>query len=458
MSRNHPRTPSRPLSATLAHPVTVLVVGAIGGITRLASDTLPRASRNRFRIEWATTLAEAFARLARDEIEIILVAPDLAGRPRLDVFDSLRLAAPNALVLPVVEPRSGPAHADDDHVVTYEDLVYTHWLPGTLEYVAQRKANADAWRSAEEALFEEKERARVTLESIGDAVLVTDAQGNVTYLNPVAEDLTGWSASQARGRPLPDVFHITEGESGNRADNPAMRAMTENATVGLAASCVLRRPDGGETGIEDSAAPVHDRHGTVTGAVIVFRDINQSRAMTSKKAWLASHDALTGLANRVLLEERFRQVISLAHRNTRQAAILFVDLDNFKQINDIFGHRVGDRVLQSVADMLLGGVRETDTVCRHGGDEFIILLAEVASAAAAEQTATILQKLFSDHLLIDEHNVKVMMSMGISMYPDDGEDMHALIEHADFAMYKAKAKGRSTCKPETTRGNAKAVE
>lgn len=458
MSRDYLGSTSRPPTEALTHPVTVLFVGAVSDISQLVEKTLLGTSRKGFRIEKVATLPEAFARLARNDIEVVLAGPDLPGYSRLEVFDSLRLAAPSALVLPIVDTFSRAVRTEDPGLNPNMGMTDMLWLPGALHYVAQRKANEAAWRSADEALFEEKERARVTLESIGDAVLVTDALGNVTYLNPVAEDLTGWPARRAFGRPLSEVFHITEGDSGTRANNPALRAMAENTTVGLAASCVLHRPDGSKAGIEDSAAPVHDRHGTVTGAVIVFRDINQSREMTSKKAWLASHDALTGLANRLLLEERFRQVISLAHRNARKAAILFVDLDNFKQINDVYGHRIGDGALQSVADKLLGGVRETDTVCRHGGDEFVILLAEVANAAAAEQTATTLLKLFSQDLVIDEHNVKVMMSMGISMYPDDGEDIHALIEHADLAMYQAKAKASNTCRFQATNGNGKAVK
>lgn len=404
---------------------------------RLIEKALLNASDGEYRVEWAPSLTDALKRLADGNVEVVLAGTNLPGCTGPEIFGQLRQAAPDALVLPLSETgdESDPAESAMDMT----------WLPGALDYVTRRKTTEAAWHAADEALFEEKERARVTLGSIGDAVLVTDINGNVTYLNEVAEDLTGWPSSKACGQPLPAVFSISDKETGKPGKNPALQAMAENTTVGLAANCVLHRLDGSDTGIEDSAAPVHDRYGEVTGAVIVFRDVNHSRTMTRKMAWLAGHDSLTGLASRALFEDRFTQVISLANRHERRAAMLFVDLDNFKQINDVFGHRIGDHVLQAVARHLLHGVRDTDTVCRHGGDEFVILLADIADPPAAEQAANKLLDLFTKPLLIDGHEVKVAMSIGISMYPDDGKDMHSLIEHADIAMYLAKATGENTC-------------
>lgn len=431
MSDVDPENPPKPPPIAGA-PVMVLFVETDIAAAQRVEQALFNAGDGMFQLEWVTTLALALERLVRGDIEVILLP---AAGP--EMFRQFRQAAPDALVLPLAEAGEKTAHADP--------VVDMNWLPGALHYVARRKATEAAWRVADEALFEEKERARVTLSSIGDAVLVTDTRGNVTYLNQVAESLTGWHSAKAVGRRLEDVFNIADSDTGKRVRNPALHAMTENTTVGLAANCVLCRPDGSEVGIEDSAAPVHDRNGQVTGAVIVFRDVNQSRAMTRKMAWLASHDSLTGAASRVLLEARFKQVISLATRHARQAAMLFVDLDNFKQINDVLGHSVGDHVLQAVADNLLRGVRDSDTVCRHGGDEFVILLAEVASPAAARQAAGKLLSLFKEPLLIDGHSVTVAMSIGISMYPGDGKDMCSLVEHADAAMYQAKAKGENRC-------------
>lgn len=457
MPRMHSKNPPKPLESPVAL-VTVLFVEANIRAARRVEQALLRAGDGAFRIESATSLARALERLKRRDVEVVLASVSLPDCSGPEVFEQLRRADPDALVLPLgetgAEP-SGQAGNEDDPASSAFDM---NWLPGVLQYVIRRKNTEAAWRAADEALYEEKERARVTLGSIGDAVLVTDVQGQVTYINQVAEDLTAWPSAKALGQPLPVVFNITTRETGERARNPALQAMAENTTVGLAANCVLHRLDGSDVGIEDSAAPVHDRHGEVTGAVIVFRDVNQSLKMTQKMAWLAGHDSLTGLASRSLFAERFRQVISLAHRNAGRAAMLFVDLDNFKQINDIFGHRVGDQVLQEVARQLLQGVRETDTVCRHGGDEFVILLADVADPAAAEQAANHLLGLFADPVVVDGHKVDVAMSIGISIYPDDARDLNSLIEHADIAMYQAKVTGRKTSRFLTTNGEGRPVD
>jgi diguanylate cyclase (GGDEF)-like protein/PAS domain S-box-containing protein len=257
----------------------------------------------------------------------------------------------------------------------------------TVEDITARKMMEEGLRATEDALFEEKERAQVTLNSIGDAVLTTDLIRNVTYLNLMAETMTGWSCEDALGRPLAEVFQIIDGATRAPAADPARRAMEQDRTVGLAADCVLVRRDGQESPIEDSAAPIHSRDGQVTGAVIVFHDVSQSRAMVGKMAHLAQHDALTGLPNRVLLTDRLAQAIGLAERHRNQVALLFLDLDDFKRINDSLGHAVGDQLLQSVAGRLVASTRASDTVCRQGGDEFVILLDEIEASQNAAQVA-----------------------------------------------------------------------
>ena len=312
----------------------------------------------------------------------------------------------------------------------------------TVEDITARKATELGLRAAEEALFEEKERAQVTLNSIGDAVLTTDRLGNLTYLNLVAEMMTGWSREDALGRPLSEVFQIIDGTTRRTAPNPARRAIDEDRTVGLAADCVLIRRDGFESAIEDSAAPIHDRDGRVAGAVIVFHDVSQSRAMARKMAHMAQHDFLTGLPNRALLTERLSQAIGLAHRHRKQVALLFLDLDYFKHINDSLGHAIGDQLLQSVANRLAACVRGTDTVCRQGGDEFVILLAEIEHPQDAAHVAEKLRAALAVPHLIDGRELHVTLSIGISIYPDDGIHVDTVMQNADTAMYHAKASGR----------------
>jgi diguanylate cyclase (GGDEF)-like protein/PAS domain S-box-containing protein len=314
----------------------------------------------------------------------------------------------------------------------------------TVEDITERKATEFGLQAGEEALFAEKERAQVTLNSIGDAVLTTDVSGNLTYLNLVAEGMTGWAREEALGRPLPEVFKIIAGTTREIAANPAKRAMEEDRTVGLASDCLLVRRDGFESAIEDSAAPIHDRDGRVAGAVIVFHDVSQSQAMTKRMSHLAQHDFLTGLPNRARLTEMIRLAIGLAHRRGKQVALLYVDLDNFKQINDSLGHAIGDQLLQLVAVRLVESVRSTDTVCRQGGDEFVILLGDIEQPQDAAHVAEKLRAALDVAHHVGGHELHVTLSIGISIYPDDGIDGDAVLQNADTAMYQAKASGRNT--------------
>lgn len=313
----------------------------------------------------------------------------------------------------------------------------------TVEDITARKTADLIACMAEEALFAEKERAQVTLNSIGDAVLTTDVDGNLTYLNLVAETMTGWTQDEALGQPLAEVFNILDGISRETARNPAQLAMSEDRVVGLAAGCVLLRRDGVESSIEDSAAPIHNREGRVTGAVIVFHDVSESRAMAARMEHLAHHDFLTGLPNRALLNERLSQAIGMARRRGKQVALLFLDLDYFKYINDSLGHAIGDLVLQVVAERLAACVRTTDTVCRRGGDEFVILLSEIEQIEDAARVADKLLQVFSLPQRIGGHALHVTLSIGISVYPDDGACAETVLRNADTAMYCAKAGGRN---------------
>jgi len=285
----------------------------------------------------------------------------------------------------------------------------------------------------------------------------TNLAGNVTYLNLVAETMTGWSWENAVGRPLAEVFRIVDGTTRQVAPNPARLAIGENRTVGLAANSILIRGDGTESAIEDSAAPIHNRDGQVAGAVIVFHDVSESRAMALKMAHLAQHDFLTGLPNRLLLTERLSRAIGQARRHGKRVALMFLDLDNFKHINDSLGHTIGDLLLQLVAERLKICVRNTDTVCRQGGDEFVILLTEIEQTQDAASVAEKLLAAFAEPCLIGGQELHVTLSIGISIYPDDGQDADEVMKNADTAMYHAKANGRNNYQFFTTAMNTRAV-
>ena len=314
----------------------------------------------------------------------------------------------------------------------------------TIEDITDRKMAESVLQVAEESLFEEKERAQVTLNSIGDAVLTTGLLGNVTYLNLVAETLTGWSQKDALGRHLSEVFKIIDGTTRQIASDPVQRAIEQGRTVELDSNCVLIRRDGSESSIEDSTSPIHNREGEISGAVIVFHDSSESRSLTLKMSHLAQYDFLTGLPNRVLMEERLSQAIQFAHRYQKQVALLFLDLDYFKNINDSLGHSVGDQLLQSVSKRLTGCVRTTDTICRQGGDEFVILLSEVEHTQDVVLVAEKLLYAFSTPHFIGRHELHVTLSIGISIYPDNGVDTDTIMQNADTAMYHAKSNGRNS--------------
>jgi diguanylate cyclase (GGDEF)-like protein/PAS domain S-box-containing protein len=327
----------------------------------------------------------------------------------------------------------------------------------TVEDISERKATEFDLCSSEEALFAEKERAQVTLNSIGDAVLSTDSAGQVMYLNKVAEKMTGWSCDNARGRPLAEVFRVVHGTTRQAVDDPAQQAINEDKTVGMALDSVLIRRDGFEYPIEDSSAPIHNRNGQVAGAVIVFHDVSEARAMAIKMTYLAQHDFLTDLPNRALLKERLSLAIRLAHRHARMVALIFLDLDFFKRVNDSLGHTTGDQLLQSVGNRLVSCVRSTDSVYRQGGDEFVILLTEIEKLPDAALIAEKLIGAFTAPHLVGGHELHVTLSMGISIYPDDSLNAESIMQNADTAMYHAKACGRNNYQFFTPEMNAKAV-
>lgn len=308
---------------------------------------------------------------------------------------------------------------------------------------AEKKSLDSRLREAETALQAAKEWAQVTLNSIGDAVITTDLESRVTYLNRVAESLTGWSSHDAIGKPLGQVLRLIDGQTLEAAASPARRAMEENCTVGLAMNCVLVRKDGSQLLIEDSAAPIHDQEGFLKGAVIVFHDACHSPTHSSKLAYQAQHDALTELPNRALFSERLMRAIGLAKRHHHQVGLLYLDLDAFKAINDSLGHAIGDCLLQSVARRLSKCVRNTDTICRQGGDEFVVLLSEIDKPQDAAKIAQKILATLAETHSISQHELHITASVGISIYPDHGNDEPILLNNADTAMYHAKKIGRN---------------
>jgi diguanylate cyclase (GGDEF)-like protein/PAS domain S-box-containing protein len=409
-------------------------------------DALIKSDDGSFRVVWVRRCADGLNALAVDRttphtvrfaaILVDLFLPDTSG---IETFDLLFQAAPQIPILILTALHDEPVAK-----FAVQRGAQEYLLKGRLDaYLWPKAVSSMIERAASrEALYEANQRAQVMLNSIGDAVMSTDLSGQVTYLNQAAQKLTGWSQQEAAGHPLEDVFPIIDGATRSTARNPMSLAIRENKPVGLTPNCILIRRDGIEASIEDSAAPIHDRYGQVTGAVMVFHDVSAARATTLRMSYLAQHDSLTDLPNRMLLDDRLAEALLLAHRHRRQLAVLFLDIDRFKHINDTLGHVIGDRLLQSIARRLVTCVRASDTVSRQGGDEFVILLAEVSDAGDATACADkILAALRSPHQ-IEGHDIHVTASIGVVTYPDDATDGDTLLKHADFAMYHAKENGR----------------
>ena len=404
---------------------------------------LAQSNGKHFDIEWIRSRDAALERLKdRTKANIAAILVDLClpdGQP-LEIFDRIFEAAPHAPILVLSS-------------LEHEDIAERAVQRGAQDYILDNQLHGNSLLKAvrnmlertaiTEASFVEKERAQVTLNSIGDAVISTDVAGNVTYLNQVAEAMTGWSSAEALGKSFTDVFRIVDSTNTEHARNPMLVAMQENKTVGLAAGSILVRRDGHQSAVEDSTAPIHDRRGQVTGAVIVFHDVTQALAMSQRMSYLAHHDYLTDLPNRLLFNDRLAQAMAAARRHQEQLAVLFVDVDRFKHINDSLGHAIGDQLLLAVAERLAASVRGSDTVSRQGGDEFVILLSTISHAEdAAVSAIKILTALSMPHH-VKEHDLQITLSIGIAVFPDDGNDAETLVRHADIAMLNAKDNGRN---------------
>lgn len=420
---------------------------------RFLRELIGEPLSNNIELTHVGSLRDAETHLAGHAADIILLDLGLPDAHRLVAVRRIRTAAPGVplVVLGLDESFALQALQEGAQDYLIKGQIDTPGLMRALRYAVERKM-------LEEALFAEKERAQVTLNSIGDGVACTDIAGNITFVNPVAEKLTGWSWQETVGRPMAEVFRIVDASTRETIPNPMDMAVAQDRSVQMPLNSILIRRDGLEIPIEDSVAPIHDREGRASGAVIVFRDVSVSRAMVVQATHSAQHDFLTGLPNRILLNDRVRQAIALAPRHAKKVAMLFLDLDGFKHINDSLGHPVGDKLLQSVARRLSECVRGSDTVSRQGGDEFLVLLSEVEQAADAAITARSILKAVAKSHAIDGHELHVTTSIGVSVYPDDGMDAETLIKTADTAMYQAKENGRQSYQFFKPAMNVRAVE
>jgi diguanylate cyclase (GGDEF)-like protein/PAS domain S-box-containing protein len=295
----------------------------------------------------------------------------------------------------------------------------------------------------EEALFRQKESAQITLQSIGDGVITTDARGTVEYVNPVAEELTGWKVDDASGRPIDEIFRGFHEETCEPLENPLAVSIRRDRAIKSVRPTLLIRRDGNELYIESTASPIRDGKGIVTGGVLVFHDVSESRELNRRLSYHASHDILTGLVNRREFESRLERALKSAKARETAYALLYLDLDQFKIVNDSCGHSAGDTLLHQLGNLLKAKIRWRDTLARLGGDEFGVLL-ESCNLDEAMQTAEELRAAIGDYKFMwDDRTFRLGVSIGVVPITADNEDVAALLSAADSACAAAKEAGRN---------------
>jgi diguanylate cyclase (GGDEF)-like protein/PAS domain S-box-containing protein len=296
---------------------------------------------------------------------------------------------------------------------------------------------------AEARLFLEKKRAVVTLHSIGEGVIRTDARGRINYLNTVASNLTGWDTESAFGRDLLEIFRVVDDRGHALNDNPVRAVIQRDRIFNSDRHLSLKNPGGEEFGIEYTVAPIRDHDGTVIGAVLVFRNITEMRRMAHQMAYQATHDALTGLINRLEFESRLEAALESVRETGKRHTLFYMDLDQFKVVNDTCGHIAGDELLKQIAARLHARTRKTDTFARLGGDEFGLLLVNCALEAALH-TAEALRSEIRDFRFVWENKCfEVSASIGVVELKSDSGTMTDVLSAADNACYVAKDLGRN---------------
>jgi len=295
----------------------------------------------------------------------------------------------------------------------------------------------------EEALFQEKELAQVTLHSIGDAVITTDAQGRIDFINNAAERFTGWTVAAARGQALRDVFQLVDDATGKPLEYLASHALPDGDAVGLKSHSLLVRRDGQEFAVEDMVSPIFNRDGEVIGAVVVFHDVTLARHMAKQMSWQATHDALTGLVNRREFERQLQQLLDSARDEGKHHAALYMDLDQFKIVNDTCGHMAGDELLRQLVTVLVARCRDSDMVARLGGDEFGMLLVGCPVDQAVRLANEVRVAVQDFRFMWQDKSFEIGISIGLVAVTAESGNLAAVLSNADAACYAAKDRGRN---------------
>lgn len=314
---------------------------------------------------------------------------------------------------------------------------------GVLRRLTGVELDVTEQRLYEDALFREKERAQITLRAIGDGVITTDEHARIEYLNPIAEQLTGWSLDEAIGRPVEEIFRAFHEETCEPIESPLTAAVRRARSVKSGRPALFIRRDGNELYLQSTASPIRDGNGIVIGGVLVFHDVSESRELNRKLNYHASHDALTGLVNRHEFEQRLERALASAKARESSYALCVIDLDQFKIVNDTCGHGAGDALLAQVGQLLKSKIRWRDTLARLGADEFAVLL-EACSLDEALRIAETLREAVAEHRFQwEERTFRLGTSIGVVPLTGVNNDPASVLSAADSAAQAAKEQGRN---------------
>lgn len=459
-------TQKRHFSQDDIHFLQAIANELAAAIHRHRTEEALRASEEQFR-QMAENIREVFWMTSLDKTQIIYVSPayeEIWGRSVQELYeqpeffiDNIHPEDRDRVTAAWAQQRQGILTSVRYRIVRPDGNIRWIWSrafpvrnhQNELYRTAGISEDVTERQQIEQALFQEKERAQITLQSIADAVIATNEKGIVNYLNPIAEKLTGWKLQEAKGVPLAEVFPVVRETSRELVNHSVETIVEDRQAVDIDNSSILRARDGNEYAIEESAAPIKTQEGHILGTVVVFRDVSQTRTLARQLCWQASHDPLTGLVNRREFEHRLEKCLLSARSDNQEHTLCYLDLDRFKIVNDTCGHVAGDELLRQVSTLLEKRLRQSDTLARLGGDEFGLLLVQCPLKNGRKVAQTLLESFQEFRFVWQDKTFNIGMSIGLVGINPESVDAKgristdSILSAADAACYAAKNRGRN---------------